>query len=535
MSLKNKFMLFSNLVVLITVIVISCLIIYFYHNAGLKKIYNLNEKYNKIALVSVKSKLDLVEKMLDDYLNGLTIIIDHLSDISKNLYKENKSEKMIIFDDHGKLLFDPSNPKISNKSFEQYFKDKSISDYFRNFFKNLYPGAEIYLIKKNKIIYLRKLKNFPYVVGFIKKDENNIFFKEMKDVWTKNFETTLKYIIVATLIILILVAVILNTISKPYFALVDSTIKIFDDLAKGEIKSVDSYLKNYDKFKEIEIIKIKEGFLNMKRGIGSLLSKIKSLTGDVNTLSSEVETNLNNILDKLNENNKTMTEQLNTTETISSSIIEIEKALSEIKEFANRNKTVAEENFNKATHGHKAMQKINNWLNEISKLSKKIDEIIKVINDIAKKTKLLSLNASIEASKAGEHGKGFSVVAEEIRKLADSSSESANEISSHLGNINDKISEGITIIEEIYNNLDEIKNTAEKNKEDTEKVAVAIEQQYVSVNLISSNIVKYNEIAELNQKNFESIISSVEQLEKTAKSFSKMAEELDKLIDIFKI
>ena len=89
----------------------------------------------------------------------------------------------------------------------------------------------------------------------------------------------------------------------------------------------------------------------------------------------------------------------------------------------------------------KITSKVKDDVRELEQKAKEISKFVGVISDIAFQTNLLSLNASIEAARAGEMGKGFSVVAEEVRKLADESKEAANEISKLVGVIGDQAHE----------------------------------------------------------------------------------------------
>lgn len=90
---------------------------------------------------------------------------------------------------------------------------------------------------------------------------------------------------------------------------------------------------------------------------------------------------------------------------------------------------------NKILHSKKTWEKVIYSISNLSNKSGRIGEIIETINGIAKQTNLLALNAAIEASKAGEYGKGFSVVSEEIKKLAQLSKESTEEISNLIGDV----------------------------------------------------------------------------------------------------
>ncbi|MEC9283174.1 MAG: methyl-accepting chemotaxis protein, partial [Bdellovibrionota bacterium] len=123
---------------------------------------------------------------------------------------------------------------------------------------------------------------------------------------------------------------------------------------------------------------------------------------------------------------------------------------------------------NRLVNSMEVIEEANKKLNELGSIFEEISSKTSVINDIVFKTQLLSFNASIEAARAGQHGRGFSVVAEEIGNLAQMSGKSATEISNllssseeHVKNIisgtDEKIAEGRSVSLEALQSFDDIR------------------------------------------------------------------------------
>lgn len=192
----------------------------------------------------------------------------------------------------------------------------------------------------------------------------------------------------------------------------------------------------------------------------------------------------------------------------------------------------------------------------LDKHTQEISELVSVIRDIADQTNLLALNAAIEAARAGEQGKGFAVVADEVRKLAEESSNSVTNITNIVDQIQSESSAVVASLKAGYQDVTNGTEQVSTTGETFEIIREAVSKTVKEINQLSDNL---NDLAENNEQMNEGIqeiaaiseesaagveqtsasaqqtSSAMQEVSASSDQLSKLAEELNELINEFKI
>ncbi|MCP5062107.1 MAG: PAS domain-containing protein [Ignavibacteriae bacterium] len=188
------------------------------------------------------------------------------------------------------------------------------------------------------------------------------------------------------------------------------------------------------------------------------------------------------------------------------------------------------------------VQKASGKIIELGNNSDKIGEIVQVINEIAEQTNLLALNAAIEAARAGEHGRGFAVVADEVRKLSERTSGATQEIANMIEHIqsdtqyavtsinegNEEVQKGKELAQKAGSAILDIVNTTNKVVDEITQVAKASEGQVATSEQISQNIEMINNVAS------ETLIG-IQQVAGATSELNEMTENLQSIISQFNV
>lgn len=382
----------------------------------------------------------------------------------------------------------------------------------------------------------------------------------------------INYIVIGLFVLLVIVIavvvfIVATSISKPIRTLA-SRVNQFD---KGDLTT------KFEAKGKDEVAQIAHALSGMAEGLRSTVNGILNVSRGINNSANDLESVLEQLKSAGMDLHRSMTEIEQAVQSASQSSKEFVAGVSEVasnaQNLSKASQSLAEKSEQASSAAKDAERAVNmihevaenskqkaaftaSVVNELSKNAQNIGEIVDVINSIAEQTNLLALNAAIEAARAGEAGRGFAVVADEIRKLAEQSKSATEKINQILGNIRqgaDKASavtketvdavEGVVVqsqavknaLTRILRQIEEIAGMTDGLAASSQEESAAAQEMSDAVNSLNSSISNILSRVDELGKIVKQQVQINEQVSSQSSTLSEFSKKLAELMSRFKI
>lgn len=490
-----------------------------------------------ISYVYLKNNIQSIQSMntLDDELDALNSSIGKLKDAQHAINNEFIELASGSTETLTEEIANTENKLASAEESFKHFQDyptvtpedmrigKELSETYRNQYKSV--EKQLNLLKSNQQV-TQMLEQLHDLKGEIAqaREQNQNKVRQYIDLQTKQYESYVLsaessftiYAYVAASIVVILLLMIFWIHFWLNSNLITPLRKIIQHFQLIETGNLRQELKFYA---GREINEVRDSLNKMQSGLITTVRSVRDGAESISIGTQEIAAGNTDLSSRTEQQAAALTETAANMEQISSTIRQNAENAVQASSLVSSTSVQVHE-------GEELMKELVTKMHGINQTSRQVSEIIATIDGIAFQTNILALNAAVEAARAGEQGRGFSVVAGEVRSLAQRCATSAKEISQLIINATSAIEDGVKLAEKAGQSMNDIVGSINKVSPVMEQISMASDEQSRGVEQIRIALGQMDEVTQQNA-------ALVEQVATNASSVENQAVQLVQVVSVF--